>query len=229
MQAETSEALWRFVRGDTSVRDFENWVYAEEATLTEQLGAEASFALLEMNYADRNQVEDMRAHLEMRLRPELTCECLALSDTDAIDMGGEGQDVRFFSTVDDVERHGDALWWLSLAHCRNCGQDWLIAQEERIYDVHLIRRVSAVEAGRVTTERRWPEAFLTYEAVLKACRERCQPYRFAEEAAASLIWTVHDLRAARPGIKDEEIAVLLGIDVEHVRRLKRLFVPKGIW
>ncbi|MFP1131879.1 hypothetical protein [Asticcacaulis sp. W401b] len=72
MDEEINSALWRFIRRDTSVPAFEALVYAHEAALSTALGPELHFRLLEMNYADRNQAEDMREQVEAHLRPALT-------------------------------------------------------------------------------------------------------------------------------------------------------------
>lgn len=217
-----SENLWRFVRRDMAVSTFEAWVYAHEADLQGELGPDLHFALLEMNYADRYQVEEMRTRLEAILRMKLSCECLSLRDKDVIPMGGEGRDERFLSTVDEVARHGGDVWWLWLGRCRDCRQYWLIAQEERIYDDFLITRYSATQGDEIAAQHTWPPVFLTYEAVLKACRELSTPCRFMDWDAKSLQWTVQDLCRARPEIKEAEISDLLGIDIQHVRALKAI-------
>jgi len=214
--------LWQFTRGDMPVPAFEQWVYAHEADLQAELGAELHFALLEMNYADPHQVWDMRDRLETALRPQLTCECLSLRDTDVVPMGRDGRDARFMSTLEEVALHGGEAWWLWLGRCRKCHQYWLIAQEERIYDDFLIKRCSTAQGDEITAKHIWPAVLLTYESVLKACRELSTPYRFMDWDARSLVWTVHDLCRARPDIEEIEISDLLGIDTEHVRALKAI-------
>ncbi len=135
-------------------------------------------------------------------------------------MGGDGLDARIFATVETVRWHGGDQWWLHHAKCSACAQDWLIAQEERIYDEHFMRRlgpeeVQAIDAGQ------WPDDFMTYERVLGVGRANGPACRLLDPMASSLIWTVEDLLKARPNITHVEIAELLGISVAHVERLVR--------
>lgn len=217
MDKEINSALWRFIRRDTSVSAFEAWVYAHEAALSTALGPELHFRLLEMNYADRNQVEDMREQLEAHLRPALTCECLAVADEDVIPMGGSGRDGRFFASVNESAKPAEDLWWLWLGRCQTCHTDWLIAQEERIYDDFFVVRLTPETANSIRNDAQWPQRWLTYEGVLRTGRALSRPCRFLDYMAPSLLWTVEDLRRARPDITTADMADLLGIDDSHVK------------
>lgn len=134
-------------------------------------------------------------------------------------MGGDGLDERVFATVATVRDHGGDAWWLHLSKCTACGQHWMIAQEERIFDEHFMRRMDGAEAGRIIAEGRWPAEFLTYERVLKIGHTFVSPCIFLEPLAASLIWSAEDLRKERPDISVEEIAQLLGVSAKHAARL----------
>ncbi|UDF05486.1 hypothetical protein [Asticcacaulis sp. AND118] len=219
MDRAIRQALWRFVRCDTTTTDFEAWVYAYEATLLTELGVDLHLALLEMNYADRNQVERMRERLEGLLRPALACECEAVADEDVIPMGMERRDERFFATVDEAARHGGKAWWLWLGKCKACGDHWLIAQEERIYDDYFVDRLSDEDAAHILADKQWPAKYLTYEDVLRTGRVRSKPCRFVDRMANSLVWTVQELRRDRPEIDEREMADLLGIDALHAKEL----------
>ena len=82
-------------------------------------------------------------------------------------MGGDGLDERVFATVEKVVDHGGRAWWLHLSQCRACGQHWMIAQEERIFDEHFLRRLTVDEANRISANGEWPVEFLSYERVIK--------------------------------------------------------------
>ena len=153
------------------------------------------------------------------------CICTTLDDLAVVPMGMDGLDERFFATVESIHDHGGERWWLHLARCTACGQDWMIAQEERIYDDHFLKRLSRAEAEAVVRDNAWPPDFLTYEAVLRMGRERSSACRFLDPRAGSLTWTVEDLRKARPEISTEEIGDLLGISEKHVAALMR---PEGM-
>ena len=135
-------------------------------------------------------------------------------------MGGDGLDERVFATVENVVDHGGDAWWLHLSQCRACGQYWMIAQEERIFDVHFLRRLSVDEAYCISVNAEWPVEFLSYERVLKAGHAlRIRPCVFLERLSPSLIWTAEDLRKERPDISLEEIALLLGVTATQAKRL----------
>lgn len=135
-------------------------------------------------------------------------------------MGGDALDERVFATVENVVDHGGDAWWLHLSQCRACGQHWMIAQEERIFDAHFMRRLSVDEADRISRHAEWPSAFSTYESVLKTGHALgIRPCVFLERLAPSLVWSAKDLRKERPDISVEEIAFLLGITPTQAKRL----------
>ncbi len=210
--------LWSFVRGDMPVADFEAWLYAE-AGLESLLGEALHFDLISADFRERNEVFLVQLRLETVLRPSLTCECITVKNTDVIAMGGDGRDRRFFATVDVVCKHGGEQWWLDLNQCKACGQHWMIASEERMYDDYFVKRLDTNEAGQIIKDGFWPDDFMTYEKVLELGVALSKACRFPDPMAGSLVWTAHDLRAARPDITRAEIAELLGVDVDHVERL----------
>lgn len=96
----------------------------------------------------------------------------------------------------------------------------MIAQEERIFDEHFLRRLTVDEATRISVNAEWPVEFLSYERVLKTGHAlRIRPCIFLERLAPSLIWTAEDLRKERPEISVKEIAHLLGVTVTQAKRL----------
>jgi hypothetical protein len=135
-------------------------------------------------------------------------------------MGGDGLDERVFATVENVVDHGGDAWWLHLSQCRACGQHWMIAQEERIFDEHFLRRLNVDEANRISINGEWPTEFLSYERVLKTGHTlRIRPCVFLERLSPSLVWTAEDLRKERPDISSEEIGLLPGVTPAHAKRL----------
>lgn len=135
-------------------------------------------------------------------------------------MGGDGLDERVFATIDTVRSHGGAAWWLDLSQCRACGQNWMIAQEERIFDEYFMRRLDVDQAKRISSDGEWPAEFLTYERVLRTGYAMgIRPCIFSDQLAGSLVWTAEDLRKERPDISVEDIASLLGVTARQARRL----------
>ena len=135
-------------------------------------------------------------------------------------MGGDGLDERVFATVENVVDHGGHAWWLHLSRCRACGQHWMIAQEERIFDEHFLRRLTVDEANRIFAIAEWPVEFLSYERVLRTGHAlRIRPCIFLARLSPSLVWTAKDLRKERLDISTEEIALLLGVTATQAKRL----------
>jgi hypothetical protein len=126
-------------------------------------------------------------------------------------MGRDGLDELVFSTIERVCNHGGDLWWLYMSRCCACGQNWMIAQEERIYDDYYLRRLDAAQAEGILSERRWPDEFITYERVLRIGRTLGRACTYFDPLSPALVDTANDLRKARPGINVLEIADLLGI------------------
>jgi len=147
------------------------------------------------------------------------CQCGSLADLAVVPMGGEGLDERVFATLDMVCKHGPELWWLYVSQCRQCGQHWLVAQDERIYDTCYLKRLTSVEAQDIMVSGNWPDDFLTYVRVLALGSKMALRWQFVEPFAYSLQFTVEDLRRERPGISPREIASLLGITHAHARKL----------
>ena len=147
-----------------------------------------------------------------------SCQCATLADLAAVPMGGDGLDELVFDSLERVCDHSRDLWWLYLSKCSLCGQHWMIAQEERIFDEFFLRRISVKEAENVL-DNRWPDDFITYERVLKIGHTFATPCIFFDPLAHSLIWSAEDLRKERPEITIDEIASLLGITPRSAKRL----------
>lgn len=136
-------------------------------------------------------------------------------------MGGDGLDERIFASLDRVQEHGGNQWWLYVSACNKCGQNWLIAQDERIYDNFYLRRLEPATVSEIQEHGKWPDEFLTYERVLLFGRTMGDQWTFLDPFSPALVWTAEDLRRERPNISVEEISYLLAIPVPDARRLLR--------
>lgn len=198
--------------------EFEAWLYGGDEVETE-LGEELYLDLVSIDYRDKHALFALRERLASHLRPSLKCECITLPDVAVVPMGGEGLDVRVFATLHRVREHGDPQWWLYLSTCDACGQNWLVAQEERIFDDYFLKRLGAAEAGQIVAGGPWPAEFTTYERVLTVGHALSHPCRFVDPLAANLVWTVQDLRKERPEIMSDEIARLLCVTSAEVDQM----------
>lgn len=219
------ERLWAFVRGDEDPLEFEKWFLAEEG-LEPVLGSELHWALTSSSYHDRETVWKLRRRLLDALSQFNVCECPTLRHLDHVPMGGEvDSDGKFrsdhvFETIKEIVKYGPTKWWLDIRRCQACLTNWLVAQEERIYDEWFMQRVD-----RATVENAeaglWPDRFSSYEDVLSVGRELSSAGVFLDGNAASLQWTVEDLLGDRPDITAEEVGPLIGISPHHADRLMR--------
>jgi hypothetical protein len=137
-------------------------------------------------------------------------------------MGGDGQDERVFATLDQVRDHGGEQWWLYASKCAECGQGWLVAQDERIHDNYYLKRLTAEALRGIVDDNIWPEDFLSYEQVLKVGVESGHTCTFFDTRSPALISTVGDLKRERPNISADEIASLLAIPLGDVTQLLKL-------
>lgn len=148
-----------------------------------------------------------------------SCFCESLPDLAVVPMGGEGLDEQVFASLDPVQEHGGDQWWLYTSRCNKCGQNWMIASDERIYDNYYLRRLSHESVEAIQERKQWPGEFLTYERVLSLGITMSNPWTFLDPRSPALVATAEDLRRERPDISVKEVAYLLGIPVRNAARL----------
>ncbi len=133
----------------------------------------------------------------------------------------DGLDDRVFATLDEVRKHGGEQWWLYASTCSACGQDWMVAQDERIHDNFVLKRVTPAIMKGIVHASEWPEDFLRFERVLRLEREFGKVARFMNPRDSALVETAADLRRERPDISIEDIAFVLAISTDSAARLTR--------
>jgi hypothetical protein len=225
-QSNTWDTIWRFLRGDTSVRDFERWVY-ETPVLESILGNDLYMRLLAANYADPDTVLRLRSDLETagRSGQRLLCECVTLSNTAVVDMANPGSSMAHF---ENVAERGEPYWWLSAERCGVCGTGWLVAQEERQNDVFLLRRITQDQLTRIMEQQEWPNDFDRYETLLRLGAEAGHRAVFADPVGdSSLRWSMQDLARERSRIRLSELASLLNVDLATARVIAVQAISNG--
>lgn len=219
MTAEQLSNLWAFARGDIAAISFEKWFLVQD-DLEAHLGEDLHWRLASANYRDRDLVWKLRKSLAGHLSAHERCKCASIRDLAAVPMGGDGLDERVFATIEKIRTYGDDLWWLHLSKCSECGQHWMIAQEERIFDDYFLRRLPVDVANRISLNAEWPVEFLSYERVLKTGHALgIRPCVFLERLSPSPVWTAEELRKERPDISVEEIALLLYVTAPEAKQL----------
>jgi len=212
--------VWRFVRGDTDPREFERWVYAHTDQLEGRVGASEALDVLSADYASSAAVANVRKFLRAfveQASSSLRCQCVTLANLAVLEMGAEND---VLATIQQRRSRGEPWWWLWCGECTECGQWWLVAQEERQNDAFCLRRLDAHDVSELLQNNVWPSDFDSYESLLQLGRDAGLHVRFANpEQASSLRWTIADLAKARPGIRVSELASLLNLEPDMARLL----------
>ena len=223
MDSEQRHQLWRFVRGDADTHEFEQWLY-HHGGLENALGEALYLDLVSCHFSDKAEVARLRKALQSKLHIDEKCECHGIPDLASIPMGGEEyvEGVFYFEKVfeslGEILSYGPEKWWLTLYTCNQCQQVWMVAQEERIYDEFLLKRIDRTEAQKAA-QGEWPSTFWTYEKTLTTARKFREAPQFFDPMAYSLQWTVEDLLKERPEITESEIANLLGLSASDCSKL----------
>jgi len=217
--------IWRFIRGDMKIKDFERWLYSENS-IEQVLGKDLYFEVISVNYSDNGALYRIRQLLSEYARQEspFRCKCFQLSDITVVDMGEESEAV--FQYMEEVKKRGEPFWWLSLEHCRECNQWWLVASEERQNDLYCLRRLDMRTADEILNKNSWPDYFDRYETLLRLGHDTGRSVRFMDPMESSLSWTIADLAKERPGIAISEVAKLLNLDMEVAKELAEKAVKK---
>ncbi len=176
--------LWRFVRGDTGVAEFEQWVYAHSDELESRLGKQPAPEVLASDFRSSDAVAGVKQLLReyAERESELECRCTTLPTFAVIDMGKESEPV--LATIEERRSRGDPFWWLWCGECTRCGQWWLVAQEERQNDVFCLRRLADGEATALIEHNIWPSDFDLYKALLRQGLDAGKSVWFAEPEEA---------------------------------------------
>ena len=215
---EITDIIWRFVRGDMPVPEFEEWLYSDKA-LESLFGPEAYLEIISVDFGKKGAVFEVKELLKTILIqkfPVPHCRCVSLSNMDVVDMGDHEE--IFESLVRTFER-GEPYWWLYTSICTQCKTHWLIASEERQNDVFCFRRLTNDESHDIDIRNLWPDCFDTYEKLLEIGREFGRSVRFVDPLESSLFDTIVDLAKQRPDIRISELANLLNIDIEITEKL----------
>ncbi|MEO8530351.1 MAG: hypothetical protein ABI459_03955 [Deltaproteobacteria bacterium] len=200
-------ALWRFVRGDTPADQFENWVYVS-SNLEAALGSETYLDIISVDYTHPQRVADLKAQLDKALVPPNPCLCHTVRSGGCVRFG--------LWTVDDfdiTENAVDGKWWLHRLSCRVCHTGWLVAADERIYDLWLAFREPITP----------PPDILTYRGLLAAARNTGECVGYVDPLHSwEIPAAIQDLARETPGIALSEIVDLLPIDrhVAHKHAVK---------
>jgi hypothetical protein len=143
----------------------------------------------------------------------MACRCALFKDMDVDDFSIHSPISRFTP----LAKRGQPQWWLSLSRCSDCGQNWLVAQEEKLNDVYVIKRLNSQDAN-ATVAGNWPPDLDRYEDLLEIGKAHGHAARYAEPMETLPICI--DLVGQNPDIKPETIAHLLNVSLDNARDLR---------
>ncbi len=230
MDDPNQKIMWQFIRGDLPTPEFEKWLYANSDFET-TAGKEFHLEVISTNFKANPDVYVLKKKLEefMRQKLPMDCECIALPNLAVTDMGSE-QENRLWERLEEVKRYGESRWWLASYQCKKCRQYWLVAQESRQNDIHLLKRLDNTEAEKIIQNNEWPKCFETLEELFAIGRDNNRSVRFMEPLDSSLVYSVDDLLKTRPNISTSEIASLLNIKEGLATQIRSKVVgSKKLW
>lgn len=208
---------WHFIRGDLPIENFESWVY-DTPELQSLFGEDFYMELISTDYVSSGAVYVLKQNLEDAIQGlvERNCYCHTLPNLADVGMGDHKH---IFKSLDRQAKYGETFWWLWLAECNMCDQFWLVASEERINDVFIMKRLPSHEAQRVLNESIWPSDFNKFSTLLTIGKQRGHTVRFMNPVSRSLVRTVIDLAAENPDLNIEDISALLQIGLPQAEAI----------
>ena len=141
------------------------------------------------------------------------CRCTEYADL-AVDELFAPVPANKFSRLRD---RGGEFWWLSLRKCSHCQQHWLVAQEERLNDVFILRRVGDTVASAILQEGRWPGCLEMYEELLEIGKAHGYAARYADPI--EMLPIAIDLLGQRPSLSAMDFARLGNVDTDSAEEI----------
>ena len=154
--------------------------------------------------------------------PTPKCRCDDLSRVRVVDFAADEEDGELaMPKLQRVVRADPDRWWLTCRRCPVCDRHWLVAQEERINDVYIVRELQPAEVTAIVESGRWPSDFDSYEALLRWGREAGHSARFVDTRCETLQRTARDLILQRPNIETQDISELLNVSMDDATWLRQ--------
>jgi hypothetical protein len=104
-----------------------------------------------------------------------------------------------------------------LTKCKECSQHWLLAQEERLNDIYVYKRLSGDDAKSILATDQWPSQLHRYEELLEIGQAHGFAARYGEPLG---MWPIAvDLLGQRPSLSAADFARLGNIDEESAEQV----------
>lgn len=203
----------KFVRGETSIADFEAWLYHDE-TLERAVGSEFHLDIISCNFRNKHEVFFIKKRLRELAIQRQQCWCEHLCDMDALGFAGEEIQTAFWDTVTRFVVPQDPQWWRYVSKCSACQTCWLVAQEEVFNDICYLERISDDAANRAQNGH-WPARFETYPDVLS----HGSVLGIADPLEGPIQVKAAEMLEKNPNVSAETMGNILGLRTTHAEIL----------
>jgi hypothetical protein len=188
LQPTVKDFLWKFVRGDISVKAFEKWIYSNENNVLRQTFRDDSYLELTMlDYKDEKELNILaNAIYAFLIQFSEQCLCPTFSNntvlypfTDRIEKIGFKKQIELLKTTAKFENFSgnhpihQSRWYHpgELCCCMECKTWWFVIFEESDFDYYLIR-LNKEEASFISQfpswpNKHWPFYLATWKAFLQ--------------------------------------------------------------
>ncbi|SHM91978.1 hypothetical protein [Roseibium suaedae] len=188
-----------FLRNDLSNREFEKCLY-NSIEINDIIGNELYLKAISTNFKQKNEVENLKDIIrEFFLK--ILCSC-QLEPSRKVSLMG-----RKPAYLEQVERCVNGKFWLHRFRCNSCGDKWLMAAEEIIYDTWIIERESELI----------PDIFLTYQDLMEFNKSTGIQIRYENPYISMEIPSaIQILKEEDKSISNERLSNIIGVDIDVI-------------
>lgn len=160
------EIIWKFVREDMYINEFEAWLY-QSKELESEIPAELYLEALSFNYKSHSEAElkALKSHLREWLESSFhyECPCITLKDYDdtyAICTSYNWEKYTF--VLDHLEKSCKILLTknkhMRMVVCLQCNTYWYLGND-LFRDGFIFKRLNATEIAKIQNHHEWPTDF----------------------------------------------------------------------
>lgn len=162
----TIENIWKFVRGDTLLYEFEEWFYQTEE-LESQMPADLHFEVLSFNFKKHSDTELKAIKKQLREWLESTyqyqCPCIKLQDFDErFDIQASYNIKEYTLILNHLENSCQSICakndHMKMLLCLHCNTHWYIGND-LFRDGFLLKRLNTTEITNIQNLNQWPTDF----------------------------------------------------------------------
>lgn len=156
MKSTINQKIWRFIVGDTDLREFERWV-SESPDLEETLGEDIYLDLISSDYGNPEAVATLQHSLETWARDNLepVCFCWTWRYMDSFIISNDLIPSVFYDKFSMVKRRKTGI---NVVQCTDCQSHFYVAHDTYA-DRILTLRLTQSELDDILKREIWPTCF----------------------------------------------------------------------